>query len=118
MGPSGSAGAFAALASIAGSQIRRNDKDRDRSHDTSHQMTVSNELIGSIIGKGGSKIAEIRQMSGANIQISKGTDKEQNNAAEREINITGSAESVTLAKSLINMSLELHQLEKNEECDP
>jgi len=118
MGPSGSAGAFAALASIAGSQIRRNDKDRDRSHDTSHQMTVSNELIGSIIGKGGSKIAEIRQMSGANIQISKGTDKDQNNATEREINISGPPEAVTLAKSLINMSLELHQLEKNEECDP
>jgi hypothetical protein len=73
-------------------------------------MTVPNEHIGSIIGKGGSKIAEIRQMSGANIQISKGTDKEQANSAERTVNISGSAEAVTLAKNLINMSLELHQL--------
>jgi len=115
LGPPGT-NAFAALASIAGSQIRRSDKDRDRSHDTTHQMTVSNDLIGSIIGKGGSKIAEIRQMSGANIQISKqGTDKDQNNATEREITIVGSGEAVTLAKSLINMSLELHQLEKSDE---
>jgi len=38
-------------------------------------------------GKGGSKIAEIRQMSGANIQISKSADKEP--TAERQIQITG-----------------------------
>ena len=31
-------------------------------------MNVPNELIGSVIGKGGSKIAEIRQMSGAMIR--------------------------------------------------
>ena len=78
-------------------------------------MGVANELIGSIIGKGGSKIAEIRQMSGANIQISKGADKEP--TAERQIQITGSPDSVALAKSLINMSLDLHkvQLEREEE---
>jgi hypothetical protein len=40
-----------------------------------------------ILGKGGSKIAEIRQMSGANIQISKSADKEP--TAERQIQITG-----------------------------
>jgi hypothetical protein len=39
------------------------------------------------LGKGGSKIAEIRQMSGANIQISKSADKEP--TAERQIQITG-----------------------------
>ena len=52
-------------------------------------MGVANELIGSIIGKGGSKIAEIRQMSGANIQISKSADKEP--TAERQIQITGNS---------------------------
>ena len=40
-------------------------------------------------GKGGSKIAEIRQMSGANIQISKSADKEP--TAERQIQITGTS---------------------------
>jgi hypothetical protein len=40
-----------------------------------------------VAGKGGSKIAEIRQMSGANIQISKSADKEP--TAERQIQITG-----------------------------
>lgn len=116
-------GALAALASIATSQIRgndnyrRGDRERDRERDTTHQMTVPNEHIGSIIGKGGSKIAEIRQMSGANIQISKGTDKDQKSDAERQINITGSAEAVTLAKNLINMTLELHQLGRTDEDD-
>lgn len=105
--------ALAALASLASSQIRRGDRERDK--EVTHQMGVANELIGSIIGKGGSKIAEIRQMSGANIQISKSADKEP--TAERQIQITGSPDSVTLAKNLINMSLDLHkvQMEREEE---
>lgn len=113
MGPPGG-GALAALASMASSQIRRGDRNGGGGEMT-HEMTVSNEHIGSIIGKGGSKIAEIRQMSGSMIQISKGTDKEQKNLEERTITITGCAESVTLAKNLINMSLELHQLERTDE---
>jgi len=124
LGPPGG-NALAALASMASSQIRHMDGDRGRGDrgerdkgdrgDSSHQMTVSNEHIGSIIGKGGSKIAEIRNMSGANIQISKGTDKDQGNLPERTINITGTGEAVTLAKNLINMSLELHQLDRHDD---
>jgi len=112
-GGGGSSHALAALASLASSQIRRGDRDREK--EVTHQMGVANELIGSIIGKGGSKIAEIRQMSGANIQISKSADKEP--TAERQIQITGSPDSVALAKSLINMSLDLHkvQMEREEE---
>merc|ERR1719187_1653027 len=72
-------------------------------------MTVPNELIGSVIGKGGSKIAEIRQMSGAMIRISRSDDPTTAADEERQINITGNPDSVALAKSLINMSLDLHK---------
>jgi hypothetical protein len=50
-------------------------------------FTISIIIIIILLGKGGSKIAEIRQMSGANIQISKSADKEP--TAERQIQITG-----------------------------
>ena len=73
-------------------------------------MTVPNELIGSVIGKGGSKIAEIRQMSGAMIRISRSDDPATAADEERQINITGNPDSVALAKSLINMSLDLHKV--------
>ena len=79
-------------------------------------MTIPNDMIGCIIGKGGSKIAEIRQLSGAMIRISKsdetGRGDKSSGAAdtsERQISISGNSDSVALAKSLINMSLELHK---------
>ena len=79
-------------------------------------------MIGCIIGKGGSKIAEIRQISGAMIRISKSDDANSTNSertsdvSERQITITGNPDSVALAKSLINMSLDLHKskLEEND----
>jgi len=104
---------LAALAMTARNHMRRAGSSGE---EASHNMTISNDLIGVIIGKGGSKIAEIRHMSGAMIQISKnekGDDGEENK--DRSITITGSPESVTLAKNLINMTLELHQLDRHEE---
>lgn len=84
--------------------------------EASHVMTIGNDLIGVIIGKGGSKIAEIRHMSGAMIQISKNEKGDEGEESkERSITITGSPESVTLAKNLINMTLELHQLDRHED---
>merc|ERR1719188_2739444 len=77
------------------------------------EMSIPNDLIGCIIGKGGSKIAEIRQISGAMIRISKSEESasggEDGAAPERQITISGSADSVALAKSLINMSLDIHK---------
>lgn len=78
-------------------------------------------MIGCIIGKGGSKIAEIRQISGAMIRISKSdegsnSERSSESASERQITITGNPDSVALAKSLINMSLDLHK-SKMEEND-
>merc|ERR550539_405506 len=110
----GGAGALAAMAQLAHSQIHdrreagRTDRETDRP-ESSYQMSVPNELIGSVIGKGGSKIAEIRQMSGAMIRISKSEDPNTSPSTERQIVITGAGDSVALAKSLINMSLDLHK---------
>merc|ERR1712141_580980 len=125
----GGASTLAAIASLAGSQIRDNRRNSDRDHDrggsssTSFEIYVPNDMIGCIIGKGGSKIAEIRQISGAMIRISKSdSDSSASNsdrgsessASERQITITGNADSVALAKSLINMSLDLHKSKMEE----
>jgi len=135
----GGASTLAAIASLAGSQIRDNRRNSDRDHDrggsssTSFEIYVPNDMIGCIIGKGGSKIAEIRQISGAMIRISKsdgdpsatgsaasGANSEQrgeSSASERQITITGNADSVALAKSLINMSLDLHKSKMEEQSN-
>ncbi|XP_061504879.1 poly(rC)-binding protein 3 isoform X16 [Anopheles gambiae] len=70
----------------------------------SHEMTVPNDLIGCIIGKGGTKIAEIRQISGAMIRISNCEERDSGNT-DRTITITGNPDSVALAQYLINMSI-------------
>ena len=49
---------FSALAALAGSQLRTPAGTGPGTQ--THEMTVPNELIGCIIGKGGTKIAEIR----------------------------------------------------------
>jgi len=72
-----------------------------------HEMTVPNELIGCIIGKGGSKVAEIRQLSGAMIRISNCEDRDAPANLDRTITISGNCESVALAQYLINMSMEV-----------
>ena len=48
-------------------------------------------------------------MSGAMIRISKSDDPNTSPSTERQIIITGNTDSVALAKSLINMSLDLHK---------
>merc|ERR1712012_409798 len=103
----------AALAALTGHQ------NRPQSSQQTHEMTVPNELIGCIIGKGGSKVAEIRQLSGAMIRISNCEDRDAPANLDRTITITGNAESVALAQYLINMSMEvfranLHLLEEQQ----
>lgn len=53
------------MAALAGSQLRSNGSgvninNRSGGGQQTHEMTVPNDLIGCIIGKGGTKIAEIR----------------------------------------------------------
>lgn len=95
---------FIALAALAGSQLRTSNTNRQQpaANNQTHEMTVPNELIGCIIGKGGTKIAEIRQISGAMIRISNCEERE-GGATDRTITITGNPDAVALAQYLINM---------------
>eukprot|EP00096_Caligus_rogercresseyi_P006025 TRINITY_DN2215_c0_g1_i5.p1 TRINITY_DN2215_c0_g1~~TRINITY_DN2215_c0_g1_i5.p1 ORF type:complete len:391 (-),score=75.99 TRINITY_DN2215_c0_g1_i5:1683-2855(-) len=100
----------AALAALANQQQQQNrtpPATAAASQQQTHEMTVPNELIGCIIGKGGSKIAEIRQLSGAMIRISNCEEREGGNNMDRTITITGNAESVALAQYLINMRISM-----------
>ena len=61
-------------------------------------VSPSPQLIGCIIGRQGSKINEIRQMSGAQIKIANPVD----GSSDRQVTITGSPASISLAEYLIN----------------
>ncbi|XP_064160463.1 poly(rC)-binding protein 2-like isoform X4 [Anguilla rostrata] len=67
----------------------------------SHEMTIPNDLIGCIIGRQGAKINEIRQMSGAQIKIANPVE----GSSDRQVTITGSPASISLAEYLINARL-------------
>ncbi|XP_063286139.1 poly(rC)-binding protein 3 isoform X5 [Pelobates fuscus] len=68
---------------------------------STHELTIPNDLIGCIIGRQGTKINEIRQMSGAQIKIASAME----GSAERQITITGSPANISLAQYLINARL-------------
>ncbi|XP_026496999.1 poly(rC)-binding protein 3 isoform X5 [Vanessa tameamea] len=107
LGPANTGGLNpAALAALAGSQLRTSNQTRNTpaTNQQSHEMTVPNELIGCIIGKGGTKIAEIRQISGAMIRISNCEERE-GGSTDRTITISGNPDSVALAQYLINMRI-------------
>ena len=52
------------------------------------QIYIPNDMVGAIIGKGGQKINEIRQMSGSVIKI----NEPQDNSSERLVTVTGTEE--------------------------
>ncbi|XP_014725110.1 PREDICTED: poly(rC)-binding protein 4 [Sturnus vulgaris] len=72
------------------------------SQSSSQEFLVPNDLIGCIIGRHGSKISEIRQMSGAHIKIGNQTE----GSSERHVTITGTPVSISLAQYLITACLE------------
>lgn len=57
------------------------------------QIFIPNDMVGAIIGKGGAKINEIRQLSGSVIKINEPTD----NNNERLVTITGTQEANQMA---------------------
>ncbi|CAK7298721.1 Poly(rC)-binding protein 2 [Vulpes lagopus] len=65
---------------------------------TSHELTIPNDLIGCIIRRQGTKI---NQMSGAQIKIANPVE----GSTDRQVTITGSAASISLAQYLINVRL-------------
>ncbi|XP_056278526.1 poly(rC)-binding protein 4 isoform X2 [Pseudoliparis swirei] len=69
----------------------------DSNTQTSQELLIPNDLIGSIIGRQGSKINEIRQVSGAQIKIGSQLD----GTSERHVTIVGTPVSINLAQYLI-----------------
>lgn len=78
---------------------------------TDAEITLSDEMAGCVLGKAGSRLLEIRQISGAQITISSGTDK-------KILHMQGGKEAVSLAEYLINMSIELQKTNANSEDNP
>jgi len=98
----GGAGGAEALAALAG-RLNNSGDLQAREGTTTHEMKVPNEQVGSVIGKGGAKIAEIRAATGAMVTISKFVEGSEDAAKqERTITIKGSADQVALAIYLIN----------------
>ncbi|KAK1799700.1 hypothetical protein P4O66_006240 [Electrophorus voltai] len=72
------------------------------SQTASQELLIPNDLIGSIIGRQGTKINEIRQVSGAQIKIGSQLDS----TSDRHVTITGTPISINLAQYLITSCLE------------
>nr|XP_061802267.1 poly(rC)-binding protein 4-like isoform X1 [Nerophis lumbriciformis] len=68
----------------------------------SYRPSLHSQLIGSIIGRQGTKINEIRQVSGAQIKIGSQLD----GTSDRHVTITGTPVSINLAQYLITSCLE------------
>ena len=69
------------------------------------QITVPNDVAGSIIGKGGSTISEIRNMSGASVNISASGP----GITERMITLSGTPDQITTATYLIQQRVAAEQ---------
>eukprot|EP00808_Paulinella_micropora_P021504 g4546.t1 len=88
---------------MAASNVQRGYNDPSQPQ-TSVVVAVPENCIGSVIGKGGNTIAQIRLQSGATIQIPK---KEQgSNSSERLVTVTGSAQCSKLAQTLIYQKIQ------------
>ncbi|KAK4990866.1 PAB1 binding protein [Elasticomyces elasticus] len=66
------------------------------------QIFIPNDMVGAIIGKGGAKINEIRQLSGSVIKI----NEPQDNNNERLVTITGTQECNQMALYMLYSRLE------------
>ncbi|XP_781909.1 heterogeneous nuclear ribonucleoprotein K [Strongylocentrotus purpuratus] len=71
----------------------------------SQQVTIPNDLAGSIIGRGGQRIKRIRMQSGAQIKI----DDPLSGAKDRIITITGTQHDIAHAKFLLQNSVKEYQ---------
>jgi len=107
-GHGGSSSAFNVLMDFA----RAHSSSRP-GREAKYEMFISNDQVGAVIGKRGSKIIEIRNLSGAKINICETNERSGSDPSrERVIEISGNAEEVALAKSLINVAIELQEVER------
>lgn len=74
-------------------------------------ISIPSDMVGCIIGRGGSKISEIRKSSGARISIAKAPHDE---SGERMFTITGSAASNEKALYLLYENLEAEKMRRSQ----
>jgi len=74
---------------------------------TTMTIGVSDKLVGGVIGRGGHKITEIRQRSGAAIKVA----SPEPNSAERKITVTGSQQACEAAIQMIQARIAEQQAE-------
>ena len=77
-------------------------------------ISIPSDMVGCIIGRGGSKISEIRKSSGARISIAKAPHDE---SGERMFTITGSAGSNEKALYLLYENLEAEKMRRSQAQD-
>jgi heterogeneous nuclear rnp K-like protein len=70
------------------------------------QIFIPNDMVGAIIGKGGAKINEIRQLSGSVIKI----NEPQDNSNERLVTITGTQECNQMALYMLYSRLGMYSI--------
>jgi len=110
----GTTPAFNILMDFARSHSGSRNSGGRSSRDSKYEMYVNNDQVGAVIGRKGSKINEIRQLSGASINVREMASRSSSDPdRERVIEISGSQEQVALAKSLINVAVELGDTDRD-----
>lgn len=84
----------------------------DNKNEAYQEIAISADMVGCIIGKGGSKIQEIRQMSGARISIAK---HPRDSSGDRLFTIKGTPQASDRALSLLYEQLEQEKHRRSEE---
>ncbi|KAG9589757.1 hypothetical protein KCU97_g7780, partial [Aureobasidium melanogenum] len=74
-------------------------------------ISIPADMVGCIIGRGGSKISEIRKSSGARISIAKAPHDE---SGERMFTITGSSSANEKALYLLYENLEAEKMRRSQ----
>jgi len=88
-----------------GAKNTNNNNNKPKGELDVRKINFPADMVGCIIGKGGKKITEIRQISGSKINISP-IDASKNGSKEREFTITGSSDNNDKALQLIYEQLE------------
>lgn len=91
--------------------FRSNYDDPNKARTVSEEMSISADMVGCIIGRKGSKIAEIRRESGAQISIAK---EPHDNTGERMFTITGTPDANQKALTLLFNQLEFEKKRRTE----
>lgn len=95
----------------AGPIVPRGNSDKLKVEQITEEMKIDDQSVGTVIGKKGSTIAEMRILSGCGIRIVKG-DGTEKSEEPKTIVITGDKESAAVAKSLIQLVINIHELKK------